>query len=122
MKMLLFNERFLNFLFHTGNWHNPDIPNHKYMCWINEKWKEWLKKEGRPVNDCISLADHRNFDSWLQSIPRSIIFVDEKDAADVPELEIGKRYTGRNYDGELVDVYDGEELIGTYCIERFEPA
>lgn len=30
--------------------------------------------------------------------------------------------TGRNYDGELVDVYDGEKRVGTYCIGRFEPA
>jgi hypothetical protein len=122
MKMLLFNERFLAFLFHSGKWHNPDLPNHESMRWINGKWREWLRKEGRPANDRICSSDHKRFDAWLRSLPRPIVFVDEIDAADVPELVLGKQYVGKNFDGGLLDVYDGENRIGTYCVERFRPA
>lgn len=118
-----YTERFLICLFHLGKWTNPDsLSNHDFFRWMNGKWQEWLEKEGRPTNDRVSSVDHKKFDAWLRSLPRLIVFVDEKDAADVPELELGKRYAGRNFDGELVDVYDGENLLGTFCIERFKPA
>jgi hypothetical protein len=38
----------------------------------------------------------------------------------VPELTLGKTYEYRNHDGQLVDIYDNDVLIGTYCIERFD--
>jgi len=122
MEMLLFNRRYLAFLFHLGKWNDPNHPQYEYMFWINGKWREWLKKEGRPSNNRVTSTDHGRFDARLRSIPRPIVFVDENDATDVPELEIGKKYIGWNFDGELVDVYDGEKLVGTYCIERFAPA
>lgn len=43
-------------------------------------------------------------------------FVDWKDAV----LEMDKLYDGVNDDGQLVDIYDGEKFLGTYCVERFE--
>lgn len=122
MEMLLYTERYLIFLFHLGKWFDPHHLQHEYACWINEKWREWLKKEGRPANDRICSSDHKRFDAWLRSLPRPIVFVDEYDAAEVPELELGKRYVGKYFDGGLLDVYDGENRIGTYCVERFRPA
>ena len=47
-------------------------------------------------------------------------FADWKDGNDTPMLEIGKLYDGVNDDGQLVDIYDGEKFLGTYCVERFE--
>lgn len=48
-------------------------------------------------------------------------FIDEKDAADVPELVLGQRYIARNKDQEFVDIYTifSNKYIGTYCVGRF---
>jgi hypothetical protein len=118
-----YNGRFLTCLFHLSSdgW-AKSIPNHIFMRWIGEKWREWLAKNSRSAHDRLSLEDHRKFDDWLRSLPRRVVFIDEKDAADVPELKLGKTYFACNFDGQLLDVLSDDGVrIGTYCVERFSP-
>jgi hypothetical protein len=58
------------------------------------------------------------FDEWLRSLPRQVVFVDEKDASDVPELILGRTYLANRFDGELLDVFSDGVRFGTYCVER----
>lgn len=46
-------------------------------------------------------------------------FVYEKDAYDTPELQIGAAYISANAHGKLVDIYDQQYFIGTFCRVRF---
>lgn len=56
-----------------------------------------------------------------------VVFTDEKDAMDVPELKIGQAYVTFHDDGGLADVFVARSMafVGTFCVERFskrEPA
>lgn len=50
---------------------------------------------------------------------QKLMFVDEKEAIDTPELKLREVYYASNNDGQLVDIFDHNKKIGTFCVERF---
>jgi hypothetical protein len=121
--LMEYNNRFLACCFHlsSNEWVDPEaIPNHVYIRWIREKWREWLTMNTRFVHDRISPEDHKRFDEWLRLLPRLVVFIDEKYFA--PELELGKTYMANRFDGQLLDIYASDKrIVGTYYVERFRP-
>lgn len=39
-----------------------------YIDWIGGRWAEWRRLRGRVGDHIISLADHADFDAWLEGL------------------------------------------------------
>lgn len=44
-----------------------DRPMWEFMAWIQDRWREWERINGRKPHGGLDVADHEAFDAWLAS-------------------------------------------------------
>lgn len=65
---------FQAFILHKGFQVGDEFPNHEYIIWNQQKWREWRRLNGIPA-DCPATKEHQvAFGKWLfETMPKTHI-------------------------------------------------